>query len=151
MESITLVARHIRILKNADLKDEFIAGLDSLFQGKEPQASCPFMEDVFYSLVHGRTAKAIPGIPKFDPKGMKENELDRYSRLQAGKVPSAGLDHPYKDLDLRPITTLPKKYLGKLYSECQDKLNRKQGTPDYRRFLVYLAEVLKHCEDSGEL
>ena len=151
MKSVTLAGVHIKMLENADLKDEFIAGLNSISKGKEPQASCPFMKDVFYSLVHGPTAKVIPGIPKFDPTGMKKSERDRYNKVQAGKVPSTGLDHKYKDLNFKPITTLPKKYLEKLYIDCQGRLSDKQRTAEYRRFLVYLAEVMKYCAESGEL
>ena len=151
MNSVTLLERHIPILTDADLKDEFIAGIISILQGKEPQVSYPILKDIFYLLVHGHTAKVIPGIPKFDQTGMKKSELDRYNKLQAGKVPSTGLDHSYKDLQFKPITTLEKEDLSRLYDECQDRINRKHGDAKYQRLIGYLAEVMEHCAASGEL
>ena len=148
---VTLEKRHIHCLTNNDLKDEFVAGITSILQGQEAQASCSHMEKVFYNLVHGHTAKVIPGIPKFDSTGMKNSELDRYNKVQAGKVPSTGLDHSYKDLQFKPITSLEKEYLSNLYNECQSRINRKHGDAKYRRFISYLEEVMKHCADSGEL
>ena len=136
---------------DTDIKDEFIAGIICISKGKEPQASCSHMEKVFYNLVHGHTAKVIPGIPKFDSTGMKNSELDRYNKIQAGKVPSTGLDLSYTDLTFKPITTLDKGYLSKLYNDCQSRINRKHGDAKYRRFISYLEEVMKHCADSGEL
>lgn len=109
------------------------------------------MENVFYNLVHGPTAKVIPGIPQFDPKEIKKSELERYNQIQEGKVPSAGLDHPYKDLNFKPITSLPKEYLEKLYGDCQSRINNQQRTAEYRRFIGYLMEVMKYCANSGEL
>ena len=149
MKSVTLLERHISMLTDKNFQHEFTAGITSILRGEEPQASCSHMKTVFFNLVHG--PMTIPGIPKFDPTGMEKNELARYSQIQAGKVPSAGLDHSYKDLKFRAITTLPKEYSEKLYSECQDRLNNKQGTAEYRKFIGYLAEVMKHCADSGEL
>ena len=153
MKSVTIPERHIRMLENADtdLKLEYITGIISTSKGEEPQASCPYMEDVFYSLVHGHTAKVIPGIPPFDSTGMKENDLKRYNQVQAGKVPSTGLDHSYENLNFKPITTLPKEYLEQLYSDCRDRISRKKGTAEYRKFIRYLKDVMKYCADSREL
>ena len=151
MKSVTLGQIHIPILKNENQKEEFIAGIISILQGKEPQASSAHMEDIFNLLVHGHTPKIIPGIPKFDPTGMNKSELDRYNKIQAGKVPSTGLDHGYPDLKFKPITTLERDYLEKLYGECQGRINRKKGDADYREFIRYLAKVMKYCADSGEL
>lgn len=151
MQDVTLQKWCIPILKDENLKDEFIAGVTSIMQGKEPKASCPFMKDVFFDLVHGRRPKIIPGIPQFDPTGMKKNELDRYKKVQAGKVHSSGLDHSYTDLKFKPITTLDKGYLNKLYNDCQDIIKKRTCTAEYRRFIIYLAEVMEHCADSGEL
>ena len=151
MKSVTLGQIHIPILKNANQKDEFVAGIISILQDQEPQASCSFLKDIFKLLVHGPMAKVIPGIPRFDPTGMKKNMLDRYNHVQDGKVPSSGLGHGYKDLNFRPITTLKRDYLKELYADCLSRINGKQGTAEHRRFLRYLAEVMKHCADSGEL
>jgi len=151
MDSITLKKIHIHTLTNESLKDEFITGIISLLQGEEPKATCDHMEDVFYLLAHGQSSKVIPGIPKFDPTGMKQSALVRYRHVQAGKVPSTGLDHSYTGLKFKSITTLEKEYLTKLYADCQDISNNKQGSADYRRFIGYLAEVMKYCADSGEL
>ena len=104
METVTLGKRHASILINKDLKDEFGTGIACILRGEEPQASCPYMEDVFFELVHGRRPKVIPGIPKYDPTGMNKAELDRYKKVQAGMVPSDGIDHRYTDLKFKPIT-----------------------------------------------
>ena len=151
MKSVTLGQVHIPILKNENLKDEFVAGIISILQEKEPKASSSYMEDIFNLLIHGPIAKVIPGIPQFDPTGMKKNELDRYNKVQAGKVPSTGLDHSYKDLKFKSMTTLVKDYLEELYADCLSRLSDKQRTAEHRRFISYLAEVMKYCADSGEL
>ena len=151
MKTVTLLERHIPILTDENLKHELVSGITSILQGEEPQASCTHMENVFYNLVHGPTAKAIPGIPKFDPTGMKKSELARYNKIQAGKVPSTGLNHSYADLKFKPIKTLPKEYLEKLYNDCQGIIGRKQSTAEYLRFIGYLAEVMEHCANIGEL
>jgi len=151
MESITLLKRHVTILKDPQLIDEFIAGIISIFQGKEAQASCSYMETVFNLLVHGQRPKIIVGIPEFNSAGMKKSELERYNQVQAGKVPATGLDHSYTDLQFKPITTLEKEYLSKLYDDCLSRIKSKQCTAEYRRFISYLAEVMKHCANSGEL
>ena len=151
MKDINLPKWCVPILENEDLKDEFVAGVTSIMQGKAPKASCPYMEEVFYDLVHGRRPKVIPGIPQFDPTGMKKNELERYKKVQAGKVPSSGLDHSYKNLQFKPITTLDKGYLNKLYNDCQDIIKKGTATAEYRRFIIYLAEVMEHCAASGQL
>jgi hypothetical protein len=152
MQDITLPKWCIPILKNENLKDEFVAGVISIMQGEEPKASCPYMEEVFFDLVHGRRRpKVIPGIPQFDPTGMKNNELERYKKVQAGKVPSGGLNHSYKNLQFKPITTLDKNYLNKLYNDCQDIIKKGTATAEYRRFIIYLAEVMEHCADSDEM
>ena len=151
MKTVTLGQVHIPILKNENQKDEFVAGIISILQEKEPKASSSDMEDIFNLLVHGPIAKVISGIPHYDPTEIKKSELDRYNKLQAGKVPSTGLDHSYKDLKFKPITTLEKDYLEKLYNACQSRINDKQRPAEYRRFISYLAEMMKHCADSGEL
>jgi len=151
MNTVTLQRQHIPILKNKSIKDEFVTAIISILQDEEPQASCPFMKDVFYDLVHGQKPKIIPGIPQFDPTGMKKNELYRYKKVQAGKVPSDGLDHRYTDLQFKPITILDKGYLNELYIDCQNIIKKRKGTAEYRLFIIYLAEVMKHCADSGEL
>jgi hypothetical protein len=148
---VTIPERHLPILTDADLKDEYMSGITSILQGEEPQASCPFMEDVFLNLVHGHKPKIIPGIPKFDPSGMRDSELDRYKKVQAGMVPSTGLDYSYTDLKFKPVTGLDKGYLNELYNDCQDRIQDKTHTPNYRRFISYLAEVMEHCADSGEV
>ena len=152
MKPVTLAGVHIKILENADSvkRDELIAGIIHISKGKEPPVSC-FWKDVFDSLVKGHTPKGIPGIPQFDHKGMKESELDRYNKVQAGKIPSTGLNHRYKDLNFQPITTLPQEDLEKLYGECQNRINKRQGSAEYQRFIRYLADVIKYCADSGEL
>lgn len=151
MNTVTLQKQHIRILKNKSIKDEFITAIISILQDEEPQASCSFMEDVFYDLVNYQKPKIIPGIPQFDPTGMKNNELVRYKQVQAGKVPSNGLNRSYKSLKFKAITTLEKKYLNKLYGDCLSRINKQNGSIEYRRFINYLAQVIKHCADSGEL
>jgi hypothetical protein len=151
MKTVTLGQVHIPILKNENQKDEFVAGMISILQEKEPKASSSYMEDIFNLLIHGPIAKVIPGIPQFDPTGMKKSELARYNKIQAGKVPSGGLDHRYTDLQFKPITTLDKGYLSKLYNDCQSRINDKQRPAEYRRFISYLAEVIKHCAESGEI
>lgn len=151
MKAITLLERHIPILTDENLRDEFVSGITSILQGKEPQASCTIMETVFFNLVHGPTAKNIPGIPKFDPTGLKKNDIDRYNKVQAGKVPSNGLGHGYKGLIFKSITTLPKEYREGLYADCLSRLKDKQRTAGYRRFIGYLAEVIKYCDERGEL
>ena len=151
METITLQKRHALILTDKNFKDEFVTGLASILQGEDPQTSCSHMDNVFYNLVHGQKPKIIPGIPEFDPTGMNKNELDRYKKVQAGKVPSDGLDHRYTGLQVKPITSLDKEYLSKLYDDCLDIIIRGKGTAEYRRFIRYLAQVIKHCADSGEL
>jgi len=151
MDSITLKKHHIHTLTNESLREEFIAGIVSLLQGKEPKATCSHMEDVFDFLAHYQGPKVIPGIPRFDPAGITKNELERYNRVQAGKVPSTGLDHSYKDLKFKPITTLDKGYLSGLYNDCLGRINSNNGSVEYRKFVSYLAEVMKHCANSGEL
>ena len=151
MTTITLQKKHLPILSNKDMKDEFVTGLASILKGEEPQTSDSFMKKVFYDLVHGKKPKVIPGIPQFDPTGMKKNELDRYKKVQAGMVPSGGLDHRYADLQFKPIKTLKKDYLSRLYDDCLHRVKRKEGSANYRRFISYLAEVMKHCANSGEL
>ena len=151
MKTVTLGQVHIPILKNENQKDEFVAGIISILQEKEPRGSCTYMETVFYNLVHGHTAKAISGIPKFDQTGMKNSELDRYNKIQAGKVPSTGLNHSYNNLKYKSITKLDREYLEELYADCLDRIKKNAGTPEYRKFISYLAEVMKHCADSGEL
>jgi len=150
MDSITLHKKHLPILTDEKLKDEFVAGVISILQGEEAKASTGKMALVFGSLVYQKKLNIIHGIPRFDPKGMKESELDRYNQVQAGKVPSSGLEHSYADLQFKPITTLDREYLSMLYSDCQDRINRK-GSAEYRRFISYLTEMMKHCAGSGEL
>lgn len=151
VDSITLHKKHLSVLTHESMKDEFISGIINLLQGEEPKATCSHMETVFYLLAHDQSSKVIPGIPKFDPTGMKQSELERYHHVQAGKVPSTGLDHSYIDLKFKPITTLEKEYLSKLYVDCLNRVNSQHGSADYRRFLSYLVEVMKYCADSGEL
>jgi len=151
VNTVTLQKQHIPILKNKSMKDEFVTAIISILQEQEPQASCSFMKNVFDDLVHGQKPKIILGIPQFDPTGMKNNELGRYKKVQTGNVPSAGLDHRYADLQFKPITTLDKNYLSKLYDDCLDRINGKKGTAEYRRFIGYLAQVMKHCANSDEL
>ena len=59
MKSVTLGQVHIPILKNENLKDEFVAGIISILQEKEPKASSSYMEDIFNLLIHGPIAKVI--------------------------------------------------------------------------------------------
>lgn len=149
MKSVTLQERHISLLTNDNFKDEFTAGIISILRGEEPQASCTYMERVFFNLVHG--TMAIPGIPKFDPTGMGNADLGRYNKVQSGKAPSSGLGDTYKDLNFEPIATLKRDYIEELLADCLSRINMKHGSADYRGFLCYLAKVLKHCLDSGEL
>ncbi len=151
MNSVTLGKIHLHLLTDENLRKEFVEGIISLLQGKEPKATCTFIKDIFNLLAHGYQAKVIPGIPKFDLTGMKKKEALRFEKIQAGKVPSNGLDHAYKDLQFKAITILDKEYLKKLHKDCQDRINKKHGDAEYRRFIGYLAEVLKYCADSGEL
>ena len=153
MPSVTLLERHIHCLTDPDLKHEFMEGITSILRGEKPQYSCTYMEKVFHNLVHGSTAPAIPGIPPFDPAKVKKSMLPLYDKVQAGKVPSNGLDHGYKKLKttFRPIQTLGRDYREELYIECQDRINRKQGDADYQNFIGYMAEVLEYCLGSGEL
>ena len=88
MISITLQKKHLPILSNKDMKDEFVTGLVSILKEEEAQTSSSFMKKVFSDLVHDKKPKVIPGIPQFDQTGLKKNELDRYKKVQAGKVPS---------------------------------------------------------------
>ena len=66
-------------------------------------------------------------------------------------MPSNGLNRSYKSLKFKPITSLDKGYLNELYNDCQDRKKKGKGTVEYRRFISYLAQVIKHCADSGEL
>ena len=151
MDSITLHKKHLSILKDINTKDEFVAGIISLLQGEEVEASTGKMELAFASLVYQQKLNIIPGIPRFDPAGITKNELERYNRVQAGKVPSTGLDHSYKDLKFKPITTLDKEYLSGLYNDCLVRINSNNGSVEYRKFVSYLAEVMEHCANSGEM
>lgn len=148
--TINLNKKHLPIFTNEDLKDEFVTGIISLLRGEEPKATCDYMEGVFDNLVHGPGQNVIPDIPKFDPTGITKNDLIRYNRVQLGKVPSNGLEHRYKDLKFLPIRNLDKEYLTKLYDDCQVRIRGQKGSAEYRKFIGYLAEVMKHCANSGE-
>lgn len=151
MDSIILHKKHLSILTDKNMKDEFVSGIVSLLLGEEPNTTCSYMELVFASLVYQQKRNTIPGIPRFDPAGITKNELERYNHVQAGKVPATGLEHSYKDLKFKPITTLDREYLSGLYDDCLVRINSKNGSAEYRKFLSFLAEVIKHCASSGEL